>query len=44
MVRDYSGAHVWILVWLVEDVVLAANRSVINITVTGDGSGEAESR
>jgi hypothetical protein len=44
MVRHYSGAHVWILVWLVKDVVLATDRSVINITVSGHGSSEADSR
>ena len=42
--RAYCGAHVWILVWLVKDIVLTTDRGIVDITVGSDGGGEADGR
>jgi hypothetical protein len=42
--RAYGRAHVWILVWLVKDVVLTTDRGIVDIAVGSDGGGEADGR
>jgi hypothetical protein len=42
--RAYCRAHVWILVWLVEDVVLTTDRSIVDIAVGSNGGGKADGR